>query len=361
MDEISTLLSRNFGIQPVGKSAPMSAAKPSPPPPATFSHQPPSWNQSKSHDGSPLWGDQIDDIFGGGGGRSNPTYARSVSSPSPSLDSIFDGFSAEPPAPAPPTTNLFDDVFNGPPPTANFDELFPTSPMQQPADDYLDHLGSLGRTAPPKPDGMIPGFGGGIKQQEDDIWLTAFTAPASSGPKIAPPPVQPASTRGDDVWLTAFDVPVPTGPKFAPAPKRSQPQGGTAEERTRQRIADALESKIERDMEAQREEDERRRIADELDFQIRGWAAGKEGNLRALLSKLHEVLWPECGWKEVGIANLMTSASVKKVYRDAMLCLHPDKVQQKGASLRQKCIAGKVFDLLKEAWNKFNAEEMQRG
>jgi hypothetical protein len=41
------------------------------------------------------------------------------------------------------------------------------------------------------------------------------------------------------------------------------------------------------------------------------------------------------------------AAAVKKEYRKATLCIHPDKVQQKGANLQQKYIAEKVFDLLK--------------
>ncbi|CBI16782.3 unnamed protein product, partial [Vitis vinifera] len=61
------------------------------------------------------------------------------------------------------------------------------------------------------------------------------------------------------------------------------------------------------------------------------------------------VLWPECGWQPVSLTNLITAASVKKVYRKATLCIHPDKVQQKGANLQQKYIAEKVFNLLKEA------------
>ncbi|ESQ56459.1 hypothetical protein EUTSA_v10026956mg [Eutrema salsugineum] len=51
-------------------------------------------------------------------------------------------------------------------------------------------------------------------------------------------------------------------------------------------------------------------------------------------------------------------AERNKFYRKATLCIHPDKVQQKGANLQQKYIAEKVFDLLKEAWNKFNSEEL---
>ncbi|PUZ67371.1 hypothetical protein GQ55_3G429200 [Panicum hallii var. hallii] len=129
-------------------------------------------------------------------------------------------------------------------------------------------------------------------------------------------------------------------------------------QRTRERAAKALAEKNERDMQQQREQAERHRIAETLDFEIKRWAAGKEGNLRALLSTLQYVLWPECGWQPVSLTDLITAAAVKKVYRKATLCIHPDKVQQKGANLQQKYIAEKVFDLLKEAWNKFNSEEL---
>ncbi|KAI4326154.1 hypothetical protein MLD38_031495 [Melastoma candidum] len=129
-------------------------------------------------------------------------------------------------------------------------------------------------------------------------------------------------------------------------------------QRTQERAAKALAEKNQRDLQAQREQAERHRIAETLDIEIKRWAAGKEGNLRALLSTLQYVLWPECGWQPVSLTDLITGASVKKVYRKATLCIHPDKVQQKGATLQQKYIAEKVFDLLKEAWNKFNSEEL---
>ncbi|KAI3984026.1 hypothetical protein MKX01_035153 [Papaver californicum] len=129
-------------------------------------------------------------------------------------------------------------------------------------------------------------------------------------------------------------------------------------QKTQERVLNALAEKNERDLQKQREQAERHRIAETLDVEIRRWAAGKETNLRALLSTLQYVLWPECGWQPVSLTDLITGASVKKVYRKATLCVHPDKVQQKGANLQQKYIAEKVFDLLKEAWNKFNSEEL---
>ncbi|KAH0637981.1 hypothetical protein KY290_038346 [Solanum tuberosum] len=129
-------------------------------------------------------------------------------------------------------------------------------------------------------------------------------------------------------------------------------------QRTQERAAKALAEKNQRDLQVQRDQEERHRISETLDFEIKRWAAGKEGNLRALLSTLQYVLWPECGWQPVSLTDLIVGASVKKVYRKATLCIHPDKVQQKGANLQQKYIAEKVFDLLKEAWNKFNSEEL---
>ncbi|XP_038703480.1 auxilin-related protein 2-like isoform X1 [Tripterygium wilfordii] len=129
-------------------------------------------------------------------------------------------------------------------------------------------------------------------------------------------------------------------------------------QRTQDRAAKALAEKNQRDLQAQREQAERHRIGETLDAEIKRWSAGKEGNLRALLSTLQYVLWPECGWQPVSLTDLIAGAAVKKVYRKATLCIHPDKVQQKGANLQQKYIAEKVFDLLKEAWNKFNSEEL---
>lgn len=38
---------------------------------------------------------------------------------------------------------------------------------------------------------------------------------------------------------------------------------------------------------------------------------------------------------------------MKKAYRKATLCVHPDKLQQRGATVQQKYICEKVFDLLK--------------
>uniref|UniRef100_A0A0D3D1D2 J domain-containing protein n=1 Tax=Brassica oleracea var. oleracea TaxID=109376 RepID=A0A0D3D1D2_BRAOL len=121
------------------------------------------------------------------------------------------------------------------------------------------------------------------------------------------------------------------------------------------RMEKAIADMNNRDHQIQTEQEERSRISETLDGEIKLWATGKEGNLRALISSLHLVLWPGCGWEAVSLTDF-TYASVKKVYKKANLYVHPDKVHQKGA--QQKYIAKKVFNILQEAWNKFNKEEL---
>ncbi|XP_042498061.1 auxilin-like protein 1 isoform X2 [Macadamia integrifolia] len=128
-------------------------------------------------------------------------------------------------------------------------------------------------------------------------------------------------------------------------------------QRTFERAAKALAEKNMRDLLAQREQAERNRLAETLDAEVRRWSSGKEGNLRALLSTLQYVLGPDSGWQPIPLTEVITAVAVKKAYRKATLCVHPDKLQQRGASIQQKYICEKVFDLLKEAWNKFNSEE----
>lgn len=60
-----------------------------------------------------------------------------------------------------------------------------------------------------------------------------------------------------------------------------------------------------------------------------------------------QILGPDSGWQAIPLTEVITAAAVKKAYRKATLCVHPDKLQQRGASIQQKYICEKVFDLLK--------------
>ncbi|KAM0060762.1 putative Chaperone J-domain superfamily [Helianthus debilis subsp. tardiflorus] len=83
-----------------------------------------------------------------------------------------------------------------------------------------------------------------------------------------------------------------------------------------------------------------------LDSKIHMWSSGRTGNIRSLLSTLHFVLWAESGWKPVALVDVIEANALKKSYNRAMLCLHPDKLQQKGIDSHKKYIAEKVLDIL---------------
>ncbi|KAI3984524.1 hypothetical protein MKX01_018336, partial [Papaver californicum] len=59
------------------------------------------------------------------------------------------------------------------------------------------------------------------------------------------------------------------------------------------------------------------------------------------------ILGSDSGWHPVPLTEVITAVAVKKTYRKATLCVHPDKLQQRGATIQQKYICEKVFDLLK--------------
>ncbi|KAG2461777.1 GAK kinase, partial [Polypterus senegalus] len=94
-------------------------------------------------------------------------------------------------------------------------------------------------------------------------------------------------------------------------------------------------------------------MAKEMDpekLKILDWIEGKERNIRALLSTMHTVLWEgETKWKPVGMADLVTPEQVKKVYRKAVLVVHPDKAT--GQPYEQ--YAKMIFMELNDAWSEF--------
>jgi hypothetical protein len=74
------------------------------------------------------------------------------------------------------------------------------------------------------------------------------------------------------------------------------------------------------------DEEEKLRLYDTVDAKVTAWQNGKESNIRALLSSLDLILWPEAGWKKVNMAELVVVNKVKIVYMKAIAKVHPDKV-----------------------------------
>ncbi|KAI4336864.1 hypothetical protein L6164_015341 [Bauhinia variegata] len=122
-------------------------------------------------------------------------------------------------------------------------------------------------------------------------------------------------------------------------------------QRIGERVAKALAEKNMRDL---------LKVAEVLDAYVKRWSRGKEGNLRALLSTLQYILGADSGWQLIPLTDIVSNTAVKKAYRKATFFVHPDKLQQRGASIQQKYTCERVFDLLKEAWNRSTRKNDKR-
>ncbi|CAO2647252.1 Nn.00g081740.m01.CDS01 [Neocucurbitaria sp. VM-36] len=106
---------------------------------------------------------------------------------------------------------------------------------------------------------------------------------------------------------------------------------------------------------AERADDEKFALTDQVDAKLIAWKGTKSDNLRALLGSLDKVLWEEAGWKKVNMGDLVMPNKVKIVYMKAIAKVHPDKISQ-SATTEQKMISAAVFATLNEAWDKFKAD-----
>ncbi|RLL97754.1 hypothetical protein CFD26_106228 [Aspergillus turcosus] len=142
----------------------------------------------------------------------------------------------------------------------------------------------------------------------------------------------------------------------APAPKKpsalddlrggSSSTGGSSEAVSRLRAANQA---------AERADEEKFALGESVDARLNAWKGGKQDNLRALLASLDTVLWPEAGWKKVNMSELILPNKVKVQYMKGIAKVHPDKIPT-NATTEQRMIAGAVFGVLNEAWDKFKAE-----
>ncbi|WFD35438.1 auxilin-like clathrin-binding protein required for normal clathrin function [Malassezia cuniculi] len=137
-----------------------------------------------------------------------------------------------------------------------------------------------------------------------------------------------------------------------PAPKAAASKPA-APSRAAQQAAAAGVARIRAQRDAQENiEAEQLRLKDSVDARIAQWTAGKDGNVRALLSSIDDpqyaLIWPELRWKKVGMHELVTDAQVKRAYTRAIARLHPDK--QGNASVEQRMLATSMFHALNSAY-----------
>lgn len=77
---------------------------------------------------------------------------------------------------------------------------------------------------------------------------------------------------------------------------------------------------------ADRVDEERFALTENVNARLAAWKSGKQDNLRALLASLDTVLWPEAGWKKVNMSELIMPNKVKIQYMRGIGKVHPDKV-----------------------------------
>ncbi|KAK4622324.1 UBA domain-containing protein 7 [Fulvia fulva] len=106
---------------------------------------------------------------------------------------------------------------------------------------------------------------------------------------------------------------------------------------------------------ADKADDEKFALSDQVDAKLTAWKGGKADNLRALLQSLDSVLWEAAGWKKVGMSDLVMPNKVKIVYMKAIAKVHPDKIPQ-DATTEQRMVSASVFSTLNEAWDKFKKD-----
>ncbi|KAJ2765181.1 auxilin-like clathrin-binding protein required for normal clathrin function [Coemansia nantahalensis] len=101
------------------------------------------------------------------------------------------------------------------------------------------------------------------------------------------------------------------------------------------------------------EDDLRLALTDQVDADLTRWKAGKQHNLRALLSSVHTVL---PAFPPIGMHEVLEAAKVKRAYMRTIARLHPDKLD-KAADVRTRMVSANVFSALNEAWDAFKAQE----
>ncbi|CAJ0557751.1 unnamed protein product, partial [Mesorhabditis spiculigera] len=94
------------------------------------------------------------------------------------------------------------------------------------------------------------------------------------------------------------------------------------------------------------------RNLDPTTIKIRDWTSGKQGNIRAMLCSLNDVLWEGASkWDQPTMGDIFDPYDVKKHYRKACLIFHPDK--QIGKPHHE--LATAIFTELNIGWKAFEA------
>ena len=123
-------------------------------------------------------------------------------------------------------------------------------------------------------------------------------------------------------------------------------QSGIAVQKLRAETAKQVSSDLEKD-----------KLYESVNSRLDEWSAGKDQNIRSLLSSLPTILSPVIltTWKPVTLADLVTTSKVKITYMKALSKVHPDKISR-DATTEDKMISAGVFSTLNKAWDAFKSQ-----
>ncbi|KAJ5562469.1 Ubiquitin-associated/translation elongation factor EF1B N-terminal eukaryote [Penicillium sp. DV-2018c] len=147
----------------------------------------------------------------------------------------------------------------------------------------------------------------------------------------------------------------PARKRPSPPPKKASAMPGVTATSASGTDFEAVSRLRQANQAAERADEEKFALSESVDARIAAWRNGKQDNLRALLGSLDSVLWPEAGWKKIGLSELVLPNKVKIQYMKGISKVHPDKISTT-ATTEQRMIAGSVFGTLNEAWDKFRTE-----
>jgi hypothetical protein len=153
----------------------------------------------------------------------------------------------------------------------------------------------------------------------------------------------------------AFQSALPASPSSPPPPVPQQFDReelvAKRENAVRERVEQAAQDVIQRRQTEENLRADKLEASNKLRHVLDAWAKGpdeKFKDIRTLLSTQHEVLWKDSGWKPVGLSELIQDGHVKKVYRKAIIVVHPDKMKE--AEPDKQIRAERIFQALNEAF-----------
>lgn len=119
-------------------------------------------------------------------------------------------------------------------------------------------------------------------------------------------------------------------PKPAAAPRAAPPAAARrpppASQRPTQQSQQAVNKLREANNAADAVEREKLALYDSVTDRINTWKKGKDGNLRALLTSMDQILWEGSGWQKITMGQLVIPTKVKIQYMKGIAKVHPDKV-----------------------------------